>query len=77
MYGFLYNDFYFNDRFLLVNPLELALRNIYGFFYSSTLCRVLSREHSLRVLNRAQRIADPGVHLTCMSLSISQSHHEY
>ena len=26
MYRFLYNDFYFNDRFLLVNSLELALR---------------------------------------------------
>ena len=25
MYRFLYNDFYFNDRFLLVNSLELLL----------------------------------------------------
>ena len=32
MYRFLYNDFYFNDRFLLVNSLELALRYIYGFY---------------------------------------------
>ena len=29
MYRFLYNDFYFNDRFLLVNLLELALHYIY------------------------------------------------
>ena len=29
MCRFLYNDFYFNDRFLLVNSLELALRYIY------------------------------------------------
>ena len=28
MYPFLYNDFYFNDRFLLVNSLELVLRYI-------------------------------------------------
>ena len=32
MYRFLHNDFYFNDRFLLVNLLELALRYIYGFY---------------------------------------------
>ena len=29
MYRFLYNNFDFNDRFLLVNSLELALRYIY------------------------------------------------
>ena len=32
LYRFLYNDFYFNDRFLLVNSLELALRYLYMAF---------------------------------------------
>ena len=39
MYRFLYNDFYFNDSFLLVNSLELALRYIYGFYSS---CQIRS-----------------------------------
>ena len=40
MYRFLYNDFYFNDRCLLVNSLELALRYNYSnekFVVSSSL----------------------------------------
>ena len=34
LYRFPSNDFYFNDRFLLVNSLELALRYKYGFYSS-------------------------------------------
>ena len=34
MYRFLYNDFYFNDRFLLVNSLELALGFIWLLQYT-------------------------------------------
>ena len=37
LYRFLYNDFYSNDRFPLVNSLELALRYIYYGFYSILL----------------------------------------
>ena len=47
MYRFLYNDFYFNDRFLLVNSLELALRyNIYGF-YSTWVLRCREPMHGI------------------------------
>ena len=42
MYRFLYNDFYFNDRFLLVNSLELALRYIMAF----TVICVLAHVHA-------------------------------
>ena len=37
MYQFLYNDFYFNDRFLLVNSLELALRYKYIIYMAAVV----------------------------------------
>ena len=41
MYRFQYNDFYFNDRFLLINSLELALRYyiIMAFTVIRTFCK--------------------------------------